>query len=93
MKPSATPPTHEISSVTIPWKAAITSRNRSGSRRAASSVDPARSTNTTVTILRSAAAGTETGAPQFGQKFAPSGSGSPHRGQSSGVLTTAGRTR
>jgi hypothetical protein len=93
MNPSATPPTHEISSVTIPWNAAITSRKRSGSKRAASSVDPARSTNTTVTTRRSAAAGTATGAPQLGQKLAPGGSGSPQRGQSSTVLTMSARTR
>ena len=39
------------------------------------------STKTTVTSRRSDAAGTATGAPQFGQKFAPGGSGRPHRGQ------------
>ena len=92
MNPSATPPTHAISSATIPWYAARTSRNRSGSRRDASWVDPARSTNATVTIRRSAAAWIETGAPQFGQKFASAGSGSPQRGQTS-ALTVPGCTR
>ncbi len=88
MNPSATPPSHAISSDTIPWNAAITSRNRSGSRRAASSVEPARSTNTTVTTRRSDASERETGAPQFGQKFASAGSGSPHRGHGSPAAAT-----
>ena len=70
MKPSATPPYQAASSVTIPWNAASTSRNRSASSRRASSVESAMSTNTTVTRRRSDATGTETGAPQFGQKFA-----------------------
>ena len=83
MKPSARPPSAVISSVTMPWNAASTSRKRSGSSRAASSVEPARSTNTTVTTRRSDAGATPTGAPQFGQKLAPGGSGSPQRGQGS----------
>ena len=85
MNPSALPPNTVISSVTMPWNAASTSRNRSGSRLAASSVEPARSAKTTVTTRRSEAAGTATGAPQFGQKLASSGSGCPHRGHVSAV--------
>ena len=85
MKVSATPPSHAASSATIPWNAASTSRNRSGSNEAASCVEFAMSTKTIETIRRSLATGTATGAPQFGQKFAPGGSGSPQRGQRSAL--------
>jgi hypothetical protein len=87
--PSTTPPLQAISSATMPWNAASTSRNRSGSRRVASSVEPARSANTTDTTRRSDAAEMETGAPQVGQKFALGGSGSPQRGQVSGRIGQA----
>ena len=43
----------------------------------ASSVDPARSANTTVTSLRSSAWGSPSGAPQFGQNRASWGAGAP----------------
>src|SRR5439155_16047570 len=61
--------------------AAITSRKRSGSRRAASSVELTRSANRTVTTLRSSVVRADTGAPHRGQKRASSGNVAPHRSQ------------
>ncbi len=56
-----------------------TSRVRSGSSRRESPVESTRSANSTVTIFRSSVLnGVPTGAPQFGQNRAVSGSGSPH---------------
>jgi hypothetical protein len=86
MKRSATPPYHAASSATMPWNAAKISRKRSGSTCEASSVEPVMSTKTTDTRRRSEAAGTETGAPQLGQKFAPGGSGRPHRRHGSAAM-------
>src|SRR5919106_310553 len=60
----------------------MTSRNRSGSSRAASWVDPAMSANRTVTTFRSSPASSSswaTQAPQRGQNRASGGSGVPHR--------------
>src|SRR5919106_6558381 len=57
------------------------SRNRSGSRWAASAVESARSANRTVTILRSSLPSSAVGAPQFGQNRASGGSGFPQRTQ------------
>ena len=79
MNDSARPRSHSTSSVTMPWNAASTSRNRSGSNWLASFVEPTRSTKTTVTSRRSDAGAMATGAPQLGQNLAPRGSGSPQR--------------
>ena len=80
---STVPPNAAAACDSSLYTSASSARRCSASTRIASSVEPARSANSTVASLRSsppADAGVS-GRPQLGQKRAPSGTALPHAGQ------------